>query len=204
MNSHNHENSGRSLPYTLAFRLPFSFRNYLASCQQKLTAICQSFEPPELAHLTVKFMGHASGYLDDDKIIELLPQIHRIAAKYLPLKIYLRGFDFFKYEHNRITVIFLKVLPNARLNALHHELCENFAEFDTFHHADKENYQPHITLSKDIKSDNVAQIMRLVSRSRKMGKRHLKLDDLVVMSPNRLFPVTDDLTATIICPPVKS
>ncbi len=203
MNSNNNENSGRSLPYTLAFRLPLSFRNYFMTCQQKLADICQSFEPPELAHLTVKFMGHASGYLDDGKIIELLPQIHRIAAKYLPIKIYLRGFDFFKYDHNRITVIFLKVSHNDRLYALHHELCESFAEFDTFQHADKENYLPHITLSKDLKPNNERQIIRLVSRSRKMAKRHLKIDDLVVMGPSRLFPVTDDLTGPIICPPVK-
>ncbi|MBU1106827.1 MAG: 2'-5' RNA ligase family protein [Candidatus Riflebacteria bacterium] len=203
MNAHKHENSDRSLPYTLAFRVPSCFRGYLASCQQKLTTICNSFEPPENAHLTVKFMGHSSGYLDDEKIVELLPQIHRIASKYLPLKIYLRGFDVFRYEHGRITVVFLKVMPNQRLNAFHHELCENFAEFETFSHADKENYQPHITLSKDLKPDNEKQIMRLVSRSHKMAKRHLKIDDLVVMSPNRLFPVTADQSTSLICPPVK-
>ncbi|PKL42056.1 MAG: hypothetical protein CVV41_16540 [Candidatus Riflebacteria bacterium HGW-Riflebacteria-1] len=203
MSANKQDSLNRSLPYTLAFRVPLSFRSYLSACQQKLTTICKSFEEPESAHLTVKFLGRASGYLDDDKIIELLPQIHRIASKYLPLKIYLRGFDVFKYEHNRITVVFLKVLPNARLSAFHHELCEQFEEFDTFQHADKENYQPHITLSKDLIPDNEQQIMRLVSRSRKMAKRHLKIDDLVVMGPNRLFPVTDDLSAPLICPPVK-
>ena len=203
MNSHKNDNNDRSLPYTLAFRVPLSFRSYLASCQQKLTNICNSFEQPESAHLTVKFMGHSSGYLDDAKIVELLPQIHRIASKYLPLKIYLRGFDVFRYDQNRITVVFLKVMPNQQLNAFHNELCEQFDEFDVFTHADKENYQPHITLSKDLKPGNEAQIMRLVSRSRKMAKRHLKIDDLVVMSPNRLFPVTDDPGATLICPPVK-
>ena len=203
MSAHKHDNSNRSLPYTLAFRVPLSFRGYLAVCQQKLTTICNSFEAPEEAHLTVKFLGRASGYLDDDKITELFPQIHGIAAKSLPLKIYLRGFDVFRYEHNRITVVFLKVLPNQWLNAFHHELCEQFAEFDFFKHADRENYQPHITLSKDLIPDNENQIMRLVSRSRKMAKRHLKIDDLVVMGPNRLFPVTDDLSAPLICPPVK-
>lgn len=203
MNAHKHGNSNRSLPYTLAFRVPLSFRSYLTACQQKLVSICDSFEAPENAHLTVKFLGHASGYLDDEKIVTLLPQIHRIATRYLPIKIYLRGFDVFRYENNRITVVFLKVLPNERLNAFHNEICETFAEFDTFQHADKENYQPHITLSKSIKTGCEDKIMRLVSRSHKMAKRHLKIDDLVVMSPNRLFPVTDDLTATLICPPVK-
>jgi len=203
MNAHKHDSENRSLPYTLAFRVPLSFRSYLTACQQKLTGICNSFEAPESAHLTVKFMGRATGYLDDDKIIELLPQIHRIAARYLPLKIYLRGFDVFRYEHNRITVVFLKVMPNERLHALHHELCEKFDEFDCFEHADKENFQPHITLSKDLKPDNEDQIMRAVSRSRNMAKRHLKIDDLVVMGPNRLFPVTDNLTVPLICPPVK-
>jgi len=102
------DENNRNLPYTLAFRVPVSFRGYLSACQQKLVQVCNSFEAPETAHLTVKFLGFSSDFLDDARIVELLPEIHAIAAKYLPLKIYMRGFELFRYAEGRATVVFLK------------------------------------------------------------------------------------------------
>jgi 2'-5' RNA ligase len=117
------ENS-KNLPYTLAFRLPAAFRDYFATCRQKLAEVCNSFEPAELSHLTVKFLGFSSEFLDEKKIIELLPLLYEMTRKYLPLKIYVRGFDTFTYASGRSTVVYLKVLPNEKLSALHHELCD--------------------------------------------------------------------------------
>lgn len=199
---HSEENC-KNLPYTLAFRIPADFRNYLNSCQQKLTGICHSCEPPETAHLTVKFLGYSSDFLDDQRIIELLPEIHQIAQKYLPLKIYMRGFDIFRYAEGRATVVFLKVLPCEALIRFHHEICDRFKEFELFPHADKDNFQPHITLSKDLIRGNEPQLQKILLRSRKMAKRHLKVSDLVVMSPNRMFPVMAAIPHPLICPPVK-
>ncbi|NCB40012.1 MAG: 2'-5' RNA ligase family protein [Erysipelotrichia bacterium] len=193
----------KNLPYTLAFRVPVCFRSFLSSCQQKLKSVCNSFEAPETAHLTVKFLGFSSDFLDDARIIELLPIIHRIALKYLPLKIYVRGFDTFSYAEGKSTVIFLKVLPSAQLNAFHHEICSSFAEFEIFPHADRDNFQPHITLSKDLKHNHTEQMQRIILRSRKMAKRHLKISDLVVMTPNRMFPVQAEISEPMICPPTR-
>ncbi len=197
------EESNRNLPYTLAFRVPVAFRSYLGACQQKLQQVCKSFEAPETAHLTVKFLGFSSDFLDDKRVIELLPELYAICAKYLPLKIYLRGFDIFRYAEGRATVIFLKVLPCPALKALHNEVCDRFEEFEIFPHADKHNYQPHITLSKDLKPHHEEQLQKILLRSRKMAKRHLKVSDLVVMSPNRMFPVLAEIPDPLICPPVK-
>lgn len=197
------DENNRNLPYTLAFRVPAIFRSYLAACQQKLLRVCDSFEPPETAHLTVKFLGFSSEFLDDQRIIGLLPSIHSICARYLPLKIYVRGFDVFRYAQGRATVIFLKVLPCQALQNLHNEVCEKFGEFEIFPHADRHNYQPHITLSKDLKPGHAEELQKILLRSRKMAKRHLKVSDLVVMSPNRMFPVLAELPDPLICPPVK-
>lgn len=197
------EDQNRNLPYTLAFRLPAAFRDYFATCQRKLDAVCNSFEPPELGHLTVKFLGFSSEFLNDARIVELLPVIHEVTRKYLPLKIFVRGFDTFTYAQGRNKVIYLKVLPNPALNALHHEFCDKFSEFEMFPHADKENFQPHITLSKDILPDCHEQLNKILLRSKKMAKRHIKISDLVVMNAYRLFPVTDKLTPHLICPPAR-
>lgn len=203
MPSRHVEINTKNLPYTLAFRIPVSFRDYLAGCQHKLTNICNSVEPPETAHLTVKFLGFSSDFLDDKRIIKLLPEIYRIAQKYLPLKIYLRGFDTFKYGEGRANVIFLKVMPCEALIALHNEICDHFEQFELFPHADKDNFQPHITLSKDLIHSREQQLHKILLRSRKMAKRHLKVSDLVVMSPNRMFPVMAEIPEPLICPPVR-
>lgn len=198
------EEASKNLPYTLAFRMPAAFREFFCNCQKKLSGVCASFEPYESAHMTVKFLGFSSEFLDDDKVIELLPMIHEIASRYLPLKIYLRGFGTFSYAEGRSTVVYMKVLPNDQLKRFHHELCDRFAEFDFFPHADKENFLPHITLSKDICTNMTDRLNRVVSRSNRMAKRHLKIDDLVVMTPFRMFPVTRLKTdGPLICPPVK-
>lgn len=196
------ENS-KNLPYTLAFRMPLAFREYFCNCQKKLSNVCNGFEPYESAHMTMKFLGFSSDFLNDEKIIELLPTIYTIVSEYLPVKIYLRGFGTFSYAEGRSTVVYLKVLPNERLNKLHNELCDRFAEFDIFPHADRENFLPHITLSKDIAPDRLEKLARIVCRSNKMAKRHLKIDDLVVMTPFRMFPVTARIDRPLICPPVK-
>lgn len=194
----------KSLPYTLAFRIPLEFRQFLASCNRKLGEICRSFEPPETSHLTVKFLGHSSEYLNDETIIDYLPQIYEAAREFLPLNIYVRGFATFDYENNKNSVIFLKVMPNEQLTKLHNKICEEFSrQFETFPHADLDNFEPHITLSKDLYREKEQKIARLISRSKKMAKRRLKLDDLVVMSPTRLFPVVENVTLPLICPPVK-
>lgn len=194
----------QNLPYTLALRTPSNFRKFLSACNRKLSRVCRSFEPLATAHLTIKFLGHSSDYLNDEKIIELLPEIYEVSKNYLPLSIFVRGFSTFTYGNNKNSVIFLKVMPNEQLENFHNEICEVFAKrFEIFPHADQENFEPHITLSKDIFSEKTELIEKLLTRSKKMAKRRLKLDDLVVMSANRLFPVQAEIDRPLICPPVK-
>jgi 2'-5' RNA ligase len=176
----------------------------MSACNRKLHEVVRSFEPPDMWHLTVKFLGHSSENLNDEAIIDLLPELYDLTKKYLPLTIYIRGFSTFTYKNNRNSVIFLKVMPNKALIEMHYEICEKFSDrFIFFDHADKDNFEPHITLSKDLYKGKDEKIERLVARSRKMAKRRLKLDDLVVMSPTRLFPVTKEINRPLICPPVK-
>lgn len=203
MTKNKNEYNGNSLPYSLAFRLPVAFRSFYTACQQKLTKVCASFEQPELCHLTVKFLGFSSEFLTETKVIELLPTIYEVAKNYLPLKIYVRGFEIFSYAEKKSRVVFLKVLPNKALTNLHHEFCDHFPEFEIFSHADKDNFQPHITLSKDLKTDCDKQLQRILLRSKKTAKRHVKVSDLVVMTPYRLFPVAAKINDSLICPPVK-
>ncbi len=198
------QDNQKSLPYTLAFRVPLDLRRFIAACNRKLSEVCRSFEPIETAHVTIKFLGHSSNHLNEETVIGYLPEIHRIAWKYMPLNIYLRGFSTFQYDAGRSAVVFLKVLPNVQLALLHREICEKFAGvFDIFPHAEQENFEPHLTLSKDVFSEKSQQIARIVARSHKMAKRMVKLNDLVVMTPSRLFPVVSEISSPLICPPVR-
>lgn len=157
-----------------------------------------------MAHMTVKFLGHSSDHLNDETIVDYLPKIHEIARKYIPISLYVRGFSTFNYEGNRNSVIFLKVLPNKKLTLFHNEICEVFSgAFDFFPHADQENFEPHITISKSLYPNIHQKIEKAVSRSRKMAKRLVKLNDLVVLSSCRMFPVVESVTLPLICPPVK-
>lgn len=196
--------SQKSLPFTLAFRVPLNFRRFIAACNRKLSEVCRSFEPVETAHITIKFLGHSSEHLNEETIINFIPYIHEIARQYLPISVFVRGFSTFSYEENRNSVIYLKILPNHRLENLHRDICQACSwAFDAFPHAELHNFEPHLTLSKDLVSGKNQLIQRLVARSNKMAKRMLKLDDLVILSPNRMYPVVASINLPLICPPVK-
>lgn len=196
--------SQKSLPFTLAFRVPLSFRKFISACNRKLSEVCRSFEPIETAHITVKFLGHSCDHLNEDTIVDYLPRIHEIAREFVPLKVFVRGFSTFQYETGRKSVIYLRIMPNSRLEDFHHKVCDYFSDvFETFPHADQHNFEPHLTLSKDLYQHKNQLIERIIARSHKMAKRMLKLDDLVVMSANRLYPVQAEVSLPIICPPVK-
>ena len=193
-----------NLPYTLAFRIPVKFRSYLATCHRKLSSVCQDFEPPEIAHITVKYLGQSSDYLTDKRVVSFLPRIAELVKEFIPLSIYVRGFDTFYYEEGRSPVIFLKVLPNEKLLKLHQTICEEMGnEIDIFPHADGENFQPHITISKHLIPGAQRKLNRIIFRSKRGKKRMLKLYDMVVFSPNRMFHVSKEQHKNLICPPVK-
>ncbi len=193
-----------NLPYTLAFRIPISERPFIRSCQRKLNGLFHNFVPSENTHLTVKFLGHSKEFFDEDALIELIPEIARIAKKHIPLKIFVRGFDLFHYEEGKSPVIFLKVMPNDKLMAFHNELIETLGKkIQTFDFADASNYQPHITLSKNMLIGSERKLSKVIYRSKKGKKRLIKLDDLVVLTPNRMFPVSENLKSPFICPPLK-
>jgi hypothetical protein len=79
-------------------------------------------------------------------------------------------------------------------------LGKRIQEFDF---ADGINYQPHITLSKNILPGSERRLDRIIYRSKKGKKRMIKLDDIVVLTPNRMFPVSENIKSPIICPPSK-
>lgn len=192
------------LPYTLAFRTPLELRGYLHTCHKRLAGICQSFEAIENSHITLKFLGYSSTLLDDEQIIKLLPDIQAVARNYMPLRAYIRGFDTFDYHDSRSPVVFIKVLLNDQLESFHHEICESFAShFDFFEQADGKNFLPHITISKDVRPEKTRALERVIHRSKKNAKRRIKLNDLVIMTPTRLFSVIPGDESHFICPPVK-
>lgn len=192
------------LPYTLAFRTPLKLRGYLNTCHKRLAGICRSFEAIENSHITLKFLGYSSSLLDDEKIIRLLPEIRALAQNYMPLRAYIRGFDTFEYQDAKSPVIFVKVLLNSQLEQLHNEICVKFAtHFDFFEQADGKNFLPHITISKDMRPEKRRVLDRVIYRSKKNAKRRIKLNDLVIMTPTRLYSVIPGYESHLICPPVK-
>ncbi|GAB4282687.1 MAG: hypothetical protein Kow0029_28400 [Candidatus Rifleibacteriota bacterium] len=198
------KDNNKSLPFTLAFRIPSSFRRYISTCNRKIIGVCRSLEPLDTAHLTVKFLGHSSEFLNENTITNYIPKIFAISRKYVPLTLRIRGFSTFSYEEKGSTVIYLKVMPNEKLLAFHNEICESFKDaFISFPHAEGENFEPHITLSKNLLPNKEKQIERIVARSKKSARRILRLEDLVILSPNRMYPITKNITSPLICPPVK-
>lgn len=175
----------------------------LARFYRKFSDICETLEIPANAHVTLKFLGHSSEYLTEKRILGFIPEISEIANKFTPINVYVKGFSTFTYDAGKSPVIFLKILPNDKLSKLHKTICENFKDrVDYFPHADGENFQPHITISKNLKSGKEKKLAQIISRGHKMKKRMIKLSDLVILTPNRMFHVTKEPDFSNICPPI--
>lgn len=192
-----------NLPFTLAFRVPRKAIGILASYQTKLFGICKSFECPYDAHITVKFLGHSSDYLTQETILQFIPDIYKIAKRFVPIGVYLKGIETFEYEEGKSPVIFLKIMPNKKLNDFHQAICDELGDrIDLFPHADGVNFHPHITLSKKLRSKQKKKLDKIIHRSKKAKKRLIKLEDLVILTPNRMFHISETPDFSMICPPL--
>lgn len=192
-----------NLPFTLAFRLPRKAVSILKSYQSKLQKICDSIEDPFTAHITVKFLGHSSDYLTKERVIGFIPEIYRIAKRFVPIGVYVKGIETFNYHEGKSPVVYLKILPNQKLLEFHKALCDELGDrIDIFPHADGENYLPHITLSKFLKPQYAKKLNTIIHRSKKAKKRLIKIEDLVIFTPSRMFHVSESPDFSMICPPL--
>ncbi len=178
------------LPYTLAFRLPEDNRRLIASFRRKLAGLCLRFDPLEISHVTVKYLGYSSPGMTEENVVGLIPRIREIAGRFIPLRVFVRGIDMFDKEPIVNPVVFLKILPCSELQAFHESVRSGLGkEIEDFPHADGENYLPHITVSKMVDRRKIEAIRRVIYRSRKCGKNSFKLTDLVVFTPLATYPV---------------
>ncbi|HOY68415.1 MAG TPA: 2'-5' RNA ligase family protein [Candidatus Ozemobacteraceae bacterium] len=186
---------GCKLPYTLAFRLPAESRKLIAIWHRRLNGICSKFDPLDVAHLTVKYLGYPGDGMTERDVRNLLPRIAEIAQPFLPMKVFVRGLDLFSYEASKSPLVYLKVLPSRDLAALHEAIRNGLGKaIDAFPHADGENFKPHITLSKQIAGEDLDRLLQLIHRSHKSAKRMFKLADLVVFTANDVYQVLPNLS----------
>lgn len=181
---------GCKLPYTLAFRLPAESQRLIAIWHRRLNGLCSRFDPLDLAHLTIKYLGYPGEGMAEQDVRNLLPRIAEIVKPFLPMKVFLRGLDLFSYAAEKSPLVYLKVLPSQELTELHEAVRHGLGKaIDDFPHADGENFKPHITLSKQIWPNDTGRLKQLIHRSHKSAKRMVKLTDLVVFTPNDVYQV---------------
>ena len=177
-------------PYTLAFRLAQTCQNLITAYHRKLSAVCERFAAPETAHVSVKYLGYPGPGFPEEAAEELIPLIRSIAEPFLPVRIFIRGLDLFGTLADETQVVFLKVLPNEKLQALHDHLTQGLGDrIDQFPHADGHNFRPHVTLSLQIRPNRFPVLHRLINRSHRTAKRQYKLDQLVLLTPQREIPI---------------
>ena len=173
-----------SYPYTLAFKLPPDCQNLIASCYRKLSGVCEGFAAPNMAHVSVKYLGYPGPRFPESILPALISRIRELAHPFVPLKMSIRGMDCFENEHGEVHVVYLKVLPNQALQNLHETLLKGLGSaIDPFPHTDGENYRPHITLSLQIRPKKSVELRRIVHRSRKSAKRQFRLSQLGLLTP---------------------
>jgi len=185
------DSTRKKLPFTLAFRLPEEANRLISCYHRRLSGFCSEFDPPETAHLTVKYLGYESPKFPEAAAEGLIPILAKICKPFLPLRVYIRGIDIFIADKERQeTVVFLKILPNSDLKGLHNEIRSALGDtLEEFPHADGDNFVPHITISKHLQECYNDKIKRLIQRSRKTAKRLFKLTDLVLFTPSAIYPV---------------
>ncbi len=189
------EGRGCKLPYTLAFRLPAESRRLIAIWHRRLNGLCSKFDPLDVAHLTVKYLGYPGESMTEQDVRNFLPHIARIAMPFLPMKVFVRGLDLFSYTAEKSPLVYLKVLPSKELSELHEAIrCGLGKAIDAFPNADGENFKPHITLSKQIWGKNTDKLRQMIHRSHKSAKRLFKLTDLVVFTANDVYQVLPNLS----------
>lgn len=157
--------------------------------------MCSKFDPLDVAHLTIKYLGYSGEGMSEEDVHNLLPRIAEIAKPFLPMKVFVRGLDLFFYTAEKSPLVYLKVLPSKELSELHEAVRSGLGKaIDAFPHADGENFKPHITLSKQIWGNGTDRLRQLIHRSHKSAKRLFKLTDLVVFTPNDVYQILPHLS----------
>ncbi|MFA5888064.1 MAG: 2'-5' RNA ligase family protein [Candidatus Nanoarchaeia archaeon] len=116
--------------------------------QRLLDGLMENYIQFDSLHLGLKYMGYDKEY-NDAYMMQFIPEIKTIAKKYLPLDLSVKGIAGFwsspKWKCK--PVIFLKVLPNKKLQQLHDEIREALgSRVDTFVLTEGKHYTPHITI----------------------------------------------------------
>ena len=179
-----------NFPYTLAFKLPPDCQSLIAAFHRKLSRVCEGFAAPEIAHVSLKYLGYSGPTMTEEAVISMIPRIREIAAPFLPIRIFIRGLALFGSASEANQVVFLKVMPNEQLFALHEAITNGLGgAIDSFPHTDGQNYRPHVTLSMQIRPNLQRGLERIVNRSRQAAKRQYKLRNLVLLTPQQELPV---------------
>ena len=106
-------------------------------------------------HLGLKYLGHEAEF-DDGYMLQFVPELRKCAAAYLPLEGAIQGIEGFWNSPQLPSkpIIFLRVLPNDKLQRFHNEIrlaLEN--RVTTFSLAEGKYYTPHITIGTGKQED---------------------------------------------------
>lgn len=133
--------------FTLKILCPEISELFLSE-QNKIEKYLIKKMPVEKIHIGLKYMAYENDY-SDKHMMDLIPEIKKIAEKYLPMQMEIDELGGFwnKPEWPSKPIIFLKVKLTKELKNFHNELRDCLKDkSDTFFFAEGKNYTPHITL----------------------------------------------------------
>lgn len=154
--------------YTVKLMLPELKRTFLKYKKRCGNLIGNYFKLNRL-HVGLKYLGYENKFTDR-YMLKFVPELKIMAKKYLPLKLTIKGLGAFwsspKWPQKQ-PVIFLRVIPNKKLNAFHKEIraCVR-NKVDIFLLAEGRNYTPHCTLGLG-RPEKIKELRKLVVQSRK-------------------------------------
>lgn len=160
--------------------------------QNKFKPYLRKISDPSGAHIGIKYLGYDKDY-DEKTVRAHIPNLKRIAEKYLPLEIKVKGIGLFPdkpgWPSNELVIIELE--RTTELLSLHNEVVNYMSgKMDSFNLAEREFYTPHITLGVG-KPGTKNQLLEVAATQEYSGAKSITVHGfglrLLSKNPHRLI-----------------
>ncbi len=128
---------------------------------------------PELAHLTLKFLGEA----DESVIPEIMERIARAVEGQSPFTIKLKGMGAFPSLSN-IRVVWVGIEEGAPLGRMARDLEESMSELGF--QKEKRDFKPHLTLARARSARNIGVVQEIIRDNAATDFGEYKIDSVLL------------------------
>ena len=120
-------------------------------------------------HLSIKYIGYRKNY--SKKYVEkLIPELKKIAKKYLPLKIEVKGIKISSSKYDSLGVL-LNCKSNPKISKLHKEIIFKLGKkMDFFEYSEGKNFRQHIVIASCPSNNHNLKLLRELARNSKNDK----------------------------------